>query len=226
MERDSKFKTVIEELGYDFKDENLLRLALTHRSCGMPNNERMEFLGDALLGMIISSALFDLLPDTNEGELSRLRSELVSGDNLAELAMELELPQVVKLGAGELKSGGQCRKSILAGTLEALIGAIYLDGGVEPCRDVVMGWFSSHLKEVTVSDIPKDPKTRLQEYLQARGESLPAYKVLRKSGAAHQLQFEVACKVALLPEEATAIASSRREAEKRAAQQALELLEA
>ncbi|MEH6543782.1 MAG: ribonuclease III [Porticoccaceae bacterium] len=219
-------ESALQNLNYVFKDAELFDLALTHRSCGSPNNERMEFLGDALLGMIVSAILFQKFDKVTEGELSRLRSELVSGDSLAELAVELGLPKLLKLGSGEHKGDGRSRKSILAGTVEAIIGAIYLDGGIDACRAAVTTWFAGRVQQAALKEIPKDSKSRLQEYLQARGEPLPIYTVLSTSGAAHQQQFKIECKVTLLPEKVTAVASNRREAEKKAAVQALTLLEA
>lgn len=217
---------VLQSMDYVFKNAGLFDLALTHRSCGSPNNERMEFLGDALLGMVVSAILFQKFDKVAEGDLSRLRSELVSGDSLAELAVELGLPEMLKLGSGEHKGDGRSRKSILAGTVEAIIGAIYLDGGIEACRAAVTTWFTGRVEQAALKEIPKDSKSRLQEYLQARGEPLPIYTVLSTSGAAHQQQFKIECKVTLLPAKVTAVASSRREAEKQAAVQALTLLEA
>ena len=225
IERDTVSEAVSERLSYTFKDNGLLDLALTHRSCGSPNNERMEFLGDALLGMVVSAVLYQKFEHMNEGELSRLRSELVSGESLAELALELGLPEMVKLGVGESKNDGKWRKSILAGTLEAIIGAIYLDAGMEACRATIISWFADRFDDTEGNDIPKDSKSRLQEYLQARGEPLPVYTVLNISGAAHQQQFKIECNVTLLPTTVTAIAGNRREAEKRAALKTLALLE-
>ena len=215
---------MVVSLGYSFDNPELMDLALTHRSCGSPNNERLEFFGDALLGMIISGELFVRFPDAAEGELSCLRADLVSGESLAILAVELGLPELIKLGPGERKGEGSQRKSILAGALESLIGAIYLDGGIEVCRTSVVEWFASRLSECAINEMPKDAKSRLQEYMQAHAEPLPVYRVVGTSGAAHAQQFEVECKVTLLPASVTAFASSRREAEKRAAEHALALL--
>ena len=219
-------KLIVESLGYTFSDSSLLDLALTHRSCGSPNNERLEFLGDALLGMIVSAVLFQQFKELSEGELSRLRSELVSGDSLAQLAVELDIPAAVRLASGEQKNDGRSRKSILAGTVEAIIGAIYLDAGIEACRATVSVWLAERFEQSTRRDIPKDSKSRLQEYLQARGEPLPVYTVLSISGADHQQKFQIACKVSLLSSKVTAIAGNRREAEKQAALETLSLLEA
>ncbi|MEX2367164.1 MAG: ribonuclease III, partial [Pseudohongiellaceae bacterium] len=153
-------------LDYRFKDQNLLRLALSHCSAGKDNNERLEFLGDSILGFIIAEELYRRFPKGREGELSRLRAELVQRSTLADIARELDLGRYLILGAGELKSGGAARESILADALEALISSLYLDGGLELCRSRVLQVFASRLSVLSLQDSPKDPKTRLQEYLQ------------------------------------------------------------
>ena len=161
-------------LPYRFRDPALAQLALTHRSIGKPNNERLEFLGDALLGAIIAEMLYEVHPKASEGELSRLRAQLVNGQALAVLARELELGDELKLGPGELKSGGFRRDSILADAFEALVAAVYLDGGFDACRDVIRGWFGERIAALRRSS--KDAKTRLQEWLQAGGWPLPDYQ--------------------------------------------------
>lgn len=211
--------------GYAFRDAALLRLALTHRSCGATNNERLEFLGDAVLGLMVGELLYDRFPTYSEGELSRLRSRLVSGDHLAEVALGLEIQQRVRLGRGERHDGGAQRKTILAGTVEALIGAIWIDGGPEACRAFIQRWFGDALVAQAARPAHRDAKTQLQEYLQARGEALPVYRVTRMSGPDHAREFEVSCSLAGLAEPVAALAGSRREAEKRAAAKALALLE-
>ncbi len=210
--------------GYVFADAQLLRLALTHRSCGAPNNERLEFLGDAVLGLVVGELLYHRFPDFSEGELSRLRARLVSGSCLAEIAREMGIPEWVRLGKGERRTGGARRKNILAGTLEAILGAIWLDGGLEPCRERIGHWFAAPLQHVIAEPGARDEKTRLQEFLQARGEPLPVYEVTRVSGPDHARCFEVSCSLSLLAGPVTASAGSRREAEKRAAARALALL--
>lgn len=210
--------------GYAFADARLLRLALTHRSCGSPNNERLEFLGDAVLGLVVGELLYHRFPDFSEGELSRLRARLVSGSCLAEVAREMGIPELLWLGKGERRDGGARRKNILAGALEAILGAIWLDGGLEPCRERIAHWFAGPLQSAVAEPGARDEKTRLQEFLQARGEPLPVYEVTRISGPDHAQCFEVSCSLSLLAGPATASAGSRREAEKRAAARALALL--
>jgi ribonuclease-3 len=212
------------KLGYSFKDDALLDLALTHRSAGRPNNERLEFLGDALVNLVVAEMLFDMRPRANEGELSRLRAQLVSEPALAERARELKLGDVLKLGSGELKSGGFRRDSILADAFEALVAAIYRDGGFHACRD----WLRTIIAEPIAAAGPaqKDPKTRLQEWLQGRGWPLPHYELLAEHGEEHARQFDVAC-VVEQPQAARFEGSggSRRAAEQMAAEAALESLD-
>src|SRR5210317_1098567 len=156
-------------LGYEFTDPHLLSLALTHRSASGANNERLEFLGDSIVKHIIAEALYHQFPESREGDMSRMRATLVKGDTLAELARELQLGDYLQLGPGERKSGGHRRGSILADAFEAVVGAILLDAGVEQCRERVLDWFSTRLDDLSDSLVEKDPKTRLQEYLQGRG---------------------------------------------------------
>lgn len=215
---------LIARLGCSFRDENLFELALTHRSCGARNNERLEFLGDSILGFLIGEALFHKFPDAREGQLSRLRSQLVKGETLAEIAREFELGPSLNLGEGELKSGGHRRASILADAVEAIIGAYYLDQGMEAARELVLRWYGPRLDELELEDNPKDPKTQLQEFLQSQRAPLPDYEVVDIQGDAHAQEFTVACRIALLPEPTCASASSRRAAEKLAAAAALKLL--
>jgi len=208
---------------YHFSDPSLAVLAFTHRSAGQPNNERLEFLGDALLGVLVGEMLFVAHPKANEGELSRLRAQLVSGNALAALARELELGDQLQLGPGELKSGGFRRDSILADALEALIAAVYLDGGFDTCRQVVHKLFAPRVTALRRSS--KDAKTRLQEWLQAAGLPLPRYELTGSHGEAHARIFDVACAI----DEPVAIrveasAGSRRAAEQDAAESVLEQL--
>ena len=161
------------KLGYSFRDKELMLLALTHRSYSGRNNERLEFLGDAILNFIAGEALFERFPLAREGQLSRLRARLVKGETLAVLARGFELGDFLRLGSGELKSGGFRRESILADALEALIGAIYLDAGMEAARERVLAWLADEMTNLTLVDTNKDPKTRLQEFLQSRGGELP-----------------------------------------------------
>jgi ribonuclease-3 len=205
-----------ETLGYTPRDGGLFERALTHRSAGTPNNERLEFLGDAVLGLITAQYLCEQFEDADEGQLSRLRSRIVSGDSLAQVAAALGLSEWLVLGPGEHKSGGAGRQSILADALEALCGAIYLDGGLAAARSVMLRLLAPTLQ--LNSPLPlKDPKTRLQELLQARGLALPHYLVDSVEGALHAQVFRVTCEVQPLAATASARGSSRRRAEQAAA---------
>lgn len=188
---------LLRKLGITFRDPRLLEQALTHRSVsGNQNNERLEFLGDAILGMVIAGILFRNFPQENEGRLTRLRASLVKQESLAIVARELRLGDYLRLGSGELKSGGFRRESILADALEAVIGAIYLDSGdVRVCEECILRWFGTRLKEVEESAVLKDPKSRLQEWLQAHRLSLPIYTVLSVTGADHDQYFHVRCEI-------------------------------
>lgn len=204
------------ELTYRFRDPALAVLALTHRSAGRPNNERLEFLGDALLGAIVAEMLFLAHPKASEGEMSRLRAQLVSGVALAVLGRELKLGDSLQLGPGELKSGGFRRDSILADAVEALIAAVYLDGGFDACRETVHGWFDSRIAALTRSS--KDAKTLLQEWLQASGWPLPQYELTASHGDDHAKTFDITCSIdEPWPLSVQASASSRRAAEQDAA---------
>ncbi len=213
--------------GYRFSDESLLELALTHRSAGSRrHNERLEFLGDALLNFLVADRLYALRTNDDEGDLSRLRASLVRGVTLAEIAAEHDLGAWLNLGAGELRSGGHRRRSILADALEALLGAIYLDGGLEPARAVVERLFAERLAALPDATSLKDPKTRLQEWLQARGHPLPHYELIGTSGEEHAQQFTVRCRLERPPVACTGEGSGRRRAEQAAALAVLEVLEA
>jgi ribonuclease III len=211
------------ELTYHFRDPSLATLALTHRSAGKPNNERMEFLGDALLGAIVAEMLYETHPKATEGEMSRLRAQLVNGQALAEMARELTLGDRLKLGSGELKSGGFRRDSILADAFEALVAAVYLDGGFDACRDTVRNLFVDRVAALPRSS--KDAKTRLQEWLQAEGWPLPQYELVGTQGEDHARIFDVNCVVSE-PTTITAVGrgSSRRLAEQDAAEVVLNQL--
>lgn len=213
------------KLGYHFTDESLLELALTHRSAGRPNNERLEFLGDALVNLVVAEMLFDARERASEGELSRLRAHLVSEPALAERARGLRLGDALKLGSGELKSGGFRRDSILADAFEALVAAIYRDGGYIACREWLHAVFAKPLAEVGPPQ--KDPKTRLQEWLQGRGMPLPRYELLSERGDEHARIFDVVCAIDQ-PRAARFEGSggSRRAAEQMAAEAALASLDA
>jgi ribonuclease-3 len=214
-----------ERLGYQFQDQEQFQLALTHRSFGARNNERLEFLGDSILNFIVGEALYRRFPDAREGQLSRLRSQMVKGDTLAELAREFQLGDCLVLGEGEMKSGGHRRDSILADTVEALIGTIYLESGFEICRERVVSWYQSRLDGLSLDSHSKDAKTRLQEYMQSRRQPLPEYQVVEVEGEAHAHMFTIECHVSLLKKPTRARASNRREAEKQAAADALRQLD-
>jgi ribonuclease-3 len=211
------------KLGHSFRDAQLLRLALTHRSAGRPNNERLEFLGDALVNFVVAEMLYEAHPRADEGELSRLRAHLVSGAALAERAREMGLGDDLLLGPGELKSGGFRRDSILADAFEALIAAVYLDGGFDACRALLRKMFAEAANAGEPAQ--KDAKTRLQEWLQAQGYPLPHYELLATHGEEHARIFDVAC-VLSDPEPARfeGSGSSRRAAEQIAAESALDAL--
>ena len=214
-----------ERLGYDFGDSGLLERALTHRSVGARNNERLEFLGDAILSFVIAELLYRTEPDAHEGRLTRLRAHLVRRETLAAIARELELGAALRLGPGELKSGGRGRDSILADAFEAIIGAIYLDSGLAACREVLETLFGERLARAAREVGLKDPKTRLQETLQGQGRALPQYTVVKLEGAAHDQSFTVECQVEGIPRPVTGSGSSRRKAEQDAASRALEELD-
>jgi ribonuclease-3 len=216
----------INRLGHRFSDPCLLEQALTHRSFSSTNNERLEFLGDAVLDMVVSEMLYRHFPTASEGDLSRLRASLVKGEALAEMARAIDLGDQLRLGSGELKSGGFRRDSILAGAYEAVIGAILLDGGFESCQTCLVAWFEPLLQNLSLTDEHKDAKSRLQEYLQGKGEVLPLYKLLTVSGEGHAQHFEVQCHLEGLPGDYRGEASSRRKAEQAAAQVALNELQA
>lgn len=214
-----------ERLGYRFSDPVLLEQALTHRSAGSPNNERLEFLGDAVLGMVIAEALYMSYPDISEGGLSRLRAGLVRRDTLAAVARGLGVGELLRLGSGELRTGGHQRGSILANALESLFGAIFLDGGFAPARETIRRVYAERLQAVSPADAErKDPKTCLQERLQARGLAPPVYQVIDVSGPPHQQAFRVLCTVAALDLERAGSGNSRRRAEQQAAASLMEAL--
>ncbi len=204
-------------LGFQFHDRGLLKQALTHRSAGQHNNERLEFVGDAVLGMIVADQLYQRFAQANEGQMSRLRASLVKREALAEVAHGLSLGDYLILGEGEQRSGGHQRDSILADALEAIIGAVYRDQGFEAARALVLRLWRKQLDGLTLDQEQKDPKTRLQEWLQARGHALPVYEITRVEGKQHQQVFHVACRVAALGRTLVAQGGSRRKAEQAAA---------
>lgn len=212
-------------LGHEFRDSELAELALTHRSMGRPNNERMEFMGDALVNMLVAELLFMEHPRADEGDLSRMRAQLVSGTALAAFARDAELGTHLKLGPGELKSGGARRDSILADAFEAVMAAIYFDAGFDACRASARGVFTDRVKALTRPR--KDPKTRLQEWLQAKGFALPEYTLTASHGEDHDKSFEVTCTLDTAESrQFTGSGSSVRTAEQAAAEAAMHALEA
>ncbi len=220
-----KIGELCRSIGYIFSDPKLIEQALTHRSAGGNNNERLEFLGDAILGFVIADVLFHRFPEATEGEMSRLRASLVKRDTLAAIAREYALGDYLILGSGELRSGGHARSSILADGLEAILGAIYLDSGYEATRAAILRLFSERLEKISLNDQKKDPKTRLQELMQARKLSLPVYEVTEVRGEPHNQVFQVICSVNELNQEIKGSGSSRRKAEQDAASQLLSLLD-
>lgn len=212
------------DLDYRFHEPNLLETALTHRSVGGGNNERLEFLGDAVLSLVIAEWLYQLRPRASEGELSRLRASLVNRESLAEIARSLQLGESLRLGSGELKSGGFRRDSILADALEAILGAVYLDGGFESCGKLIHQLYQQRIASLPPAADLKDPKTRLQEYLQARQQALPVYRLLEVSGEAHAQLFTIECMMDT-DHRSVATASSRRRAEQEAARLLLERIQ-
>lgn len=219
-----KLSVLQRKIGYVFKDEALLDLALTHRSFKSNNNERLEYLGDAILSFVIAEALYFKFPKAKEGQLSRLRSLLVKGVTLAEMGKEFQIGDHLNLGGGELKSGGFRRESIIADAVEAIIGAIYLDSDQATCKRVILVWYEEKLASLSLEHTEKDPKTRLQEYLQSIKKELPVYEVSDITGEAHNQTFYVTCQIDPLHILTKNKGSSRRIAEQKAAKEALKLL--
>ncbi|WP_370240194.1 ribonuclease III [Marisediminitalea sp.] len=224
MQGINPYAKLSRQIGYEFKDTGLLKQALTHRSAAKQHNERLEFLGDAVLGMIIARELYDKFPQVPEGKLTRMRSTLVKGDTLAELARESDVGELMNLGPGELKSGGHRRSSIIADAMEAIIGAIYLEAGLDQTEQVVLHLWKSRINKLDPNEHPKDAKTRLQEFLQSRKLPLPVYEVVKITGKDHAQTFVVHCQVANLNSPLEGVGSSRRKAEQQAANLALETL--
>jgi ribonuclease III len=210
-----------DRLGYSFRDPALLREALTHRSFGIPHNERLEFVGDAVLNCAVAQMLYDQFPATQEGELSRARANLVNRETLAQLGREIGLGTDIRLGEGEQKSGGADRASIIADALEAVFGAVFVDGGYDAARAVIDRVYADLLRSADPTTLGKDPKTRLQEWLQARRHPVPEYVVVATSGEAHAQLFEVDCRIPALALTTHGSGPSRRAAEQQAAAAAL-----
>jgi ribonuclease-3 len=214
-----------KSLGYEFKNVQLLEQALTHRSAHGINNERLEYLGDAVLDFVISEAVYLQRPDASEGVLSRLRSSLVKDATLAELSTGLGIGDHLILGSGEKKSGGHRRSSILADALEAIFGAVFLDSGFDEARRIIHNAFAGRLVEIPDSAEQRDPKTRLQELVQSRGIALPEYRVEDVAGKAHKQTFSVRCTIEELDRSTTGQGTTRRDAEQESAEQMLAILD-
>ena len=219
-----KPEVLAKRLELQFQDISLFVQALSHRSSGSRNNERLEYLGDSVLGFVIAQRLYELFPEAGEGVLSRLRASLVNQTSLAELARQHQLGDYLILGSGELKSGGFRRDSILSDALEAIIGALLLDQGVVACQEWISRLFADKLAEIRLDSWNKDPKTRLQELLQGRRKPLPVYELLSMTGADHAQTFEVKCTVSIHPQFTTGSGISRKRAEQLAAENMLSLL--
>ena len=220
----TNLSSLCNKLGYTFNELSLLTTALSHRSVGKNNNERLEFLGDSVIGYVMAEELYQRFDDEDEGNLSRYRSLLVKGDTLASIARQIGVGQYLKLGGGELKSGGFRRTSILADAMEAIIGAITLDSDIEHARRCILSWYEERLDNIKTLDL-KDPKTRLQEQLQAKKFELPQYNVISVNGKEHAQIFQVDCHVKELRLSITAEGSSRRSAEQKSAELMLEKIQ-
>ena len=220
-----KSEVLAQKLGLTFSQPQLFKVALTHRSASSKNNERLEYLGDSVLGFVIAEKLYAQFPDAGEGVLSRLRASLVNQTSLAELARQHNVGDYLILGSGELKSGGYRRDSILSDALEAIMGALLLDQGVDVCRNWILELFADKLAQIKLDSWNKDPKTRLQELMQARKKSLPVYELISMSGADHAQTFEVKCHVPITVNTTLGTGISRKKAEQAAAENMLILLE-
>jgi len=212
------------KIQYSFQDKALLFQALTHRSASSKHNERLEFLGDSILSFVIANVLYQRFPRIDEGDMSRMRATLVRGHTLAEIAREFDLGECLRLGPGELKSGGYRRDSILADTVEAIIGSIYLDSNIETITSLILSWYQQRLEQISPGDKQKDPKTRLQEFLQGRRLPLPNYLVIQVKGEAHDQEFTIECHVSGIDDAIIGKGTSRRKAEQSAAEIALHKL--
>ena len=220
-----KPETLCKKLGLAFDQPQLFITALTHRSAGAHNNERLEFLGDAILGFVIAQKLYDSFPGVDEGTLSRLRASLVNESSLAELARKHQLGDYLYLGSGELKSGGFRRDSILSDALEAIMGALFKDQGIVRCQEWIIQIFTDKLQVLSADNWQKDPKTQLQELMQAKKMELPDYTLIDMSGLAHEQTFKVKCSVALIAESCVGTGVSRKKAEQSAAEMMLAKLQ-
>ncbi|MDP1664614.1 MAG: ribonuclease III [Methylobacter sp.] len=219
-----KPEELCKKLGLTFNNPQLFTTALTHRSASSNNNERLEFLGDSILGFVIAQKLYELFPGACEGVLSRLRASLVNQGSLAELARKHQIGDYLLLGSGELKSGGFRRDSILSDAVEAIIGGLYNDQGMDACQQWILQLFAEKLKSLSLDNWQKDPKTQLQELMQSKKMELPDYTLITMSGLAHEQTFKVKCTTSLIAESCTGTGNSRKKAEQSAAELMLELL--
>lgn len=219
-----KPELLAKKLGLRFNNPELFAVALTHRSASAKNNERLEFLGDSILGFVIAQKLYDIFPDASEGALSRLRASLVNEGSLAELARKHQLGDALRLGSGELKSGGFRRDSILSDALEAIMGALFKDQGIVACQQWIEYLFAEKLQSLSLNNWQKDPKTQLQELMQSKKMDLPDYTLISMSGLPHEQTFKVKCTVPLVDDACVGTGISRKKAEQSAAEKMLELL--
>jgi ribonuclease-3 len=219
-----KHSALCKKLGLNFNNPEIFTMALTHRSAGANNNERLEFLGDSILGFVVAQKLYELFPDASEGILSRLRASLVNQSSLAELARHYQLGDYLLLGSGELKSGGFRRDSILSDALEAIMGALFKDQGIKACQAWIEFLFAEKLNSLSLENWQKDPKTQLQELMQSKKQILPEYTLLTMSGLAHEQMFKVKCSIPIITDTCVGTGISRKRAEQAAAELMLELL--
>jgi ribonuclease-3 len=219
-----KHTALSKKLGISFNNPQIFTMALTHRSANSKNNERLEFLGDSILGFVVAQKLYDLFPSASEGVLSRLRASLVNQSSLAELARQHQLGDYLLLGSGELKSGGFRRDSILSDALEAIMGALFKDQGINACQTWIELLFAEKLNDLSLDNWQKDPKTQLQELMQSKKQILPEYTLITMSGLAHEQMFQVKCSIPLLTDTCVGTGISRKKAEQSAAELMLELL--
>ena len=221
--KENALKKLEKTIGYSFNNFDLLKQAMTHRSALGAHNERLEFLGDSILSFVVSTDLYLRFPKVDEGDLSRMRATLVCGKMLAEIGREFDLGECLILGPGELKSGGFRRDSIIADSVEAIIGAVFLDADIDAVNTIVLKWYDSRLKTIEPGIGQKDPKTRLQEHLQSRKQPLPVYEVIEVKGEAHNQQFTMSCSIEGI-EAVQGKGTSRRKAEQITAQKMLNLI--
>ncbi|ARC54848.1 ribonuclease III [Candidatus Riesia sp. GBBU] len=221
----NKIKILQKSIGYFFKNTNYLKLALTHRSFNIIHNERLEFLGDSILNFIIAAELYHKFPRVNEGDMSRMRSTLVRSNTLSYLAKKFKLSSFIKLGTGEIKNGGLYRESTLANTIEAIIGGIFLDSNIEDVKKVIIYWYKDLLNKIVPGERQKDPKTRLQEYLQSRHLPLPSYSLVQSKEESNDKQFTINCHVSGIEKPTQGVGLSIRNAEQAAAEKILKILE-